>query len=358
MKAGILTFSNALNPGAVLQAFSLYAALEEAGHEPALIDYRCPAIDAMHAPRPVFGQGPGLKARAYNALYNTVFLPRRLRYRRFGRRMRRIGPYTKKTIGSADGREDLYITGSDQVFNLKLTGSDTAYYLDFVKTGKKASFAAGVGELTGREAEEAAGLLASFDHVSVREAYGAKVLERECGVSAEVVPDPVFLHSGQEWRKLLGIEEEAKEKYVLIYSLYETAALYDIAQIAAKRYGLKTVLVTRTLRPKRRVDKIVRNAGPREFAGLVANASYVVTNSFHGTAFSVIFGKPFNTFISEKTSPWRIEELLEACGARDRAVRAGKNALETGPADDKKLAEAAEELRRRGRDFLLKITTA
>ena len=356
MKAGILTFSNALNPGAVLQAFSLYSALEEAGHEAALIDYRCPAIEAMHAPRPVFKAGTPLKARVYNIFYNTVFLPRRLRYRNFIKRMRQVGPYTKKTIAQLDGKEDLFITGSDQVFNLKLTGFDTAYYLDFVTKGKKTSFAAGAGTLGPEDADTAARLLSSFDHVSVREEYAARQLEKMCGVNAEVVPDPVFLHSGEEWKKLLNIKEDNKEKYVLIYSLYEMDILYDIAALAAKKYGLKTVLITRTLRPRRKVDEVVKNAGPREFLSLIANASYVVTNSFHGSAFSVIFGKSFNTFVSNKTSPWRIEELLEECGVPDRAVRIGSTGLVTDKADAEALKETAGRLRRRGLDYLEKIT--
>ena len=132
--------------------------------------------------------------------------------------------------------------------------------------------------------------------------------------------------------------------------------LYDIAALASKRYGLKTVLVTRNLRPRRRVDEVVRNAGPRQFVSLIANASYVVTNSFHGTAFSVIFGKSFNTWISSGTSPWRIEELLQECGAGERAMRPGSAGLVTEQCDAEALMEAAGRLRRRGFDYLEQIT--
>ena len=324
MKTGILTFSNALNPGAVLQAFSLYKGLEEKGNAPELIDYHCDAIVDMHRPKKVFGPGLGLKARLYGAVYNIVFFPRRVRYRRFvKKRMHSEGPYTKETIKGADGSFDLYVTGSDQVFNLDLTGGDTTYYLDFVNNGRKASFAAGAGVIAPQNVPVIKEKLETFDYISVREKMGQEQLKNLCGIDAEVVPDPVFLHTGEEWRKLLKLKDNGKESrkkgYVLLYLLYESRPLYKVAEIAAAKYGLKVVVVTRTLRVHYKVDRVVRNAGPREFLQLIAGADYVVTNSFHGTAFSIIFEKPFNTLIPAP-SPERIIELLEATGHMDRAV--------------------------------------
>ena len=356
MKTGILTFSNALNPGAVLQAFSLYKALEERGNTSRLIDYHCEAIDAMHRQKRVFGSGLRLKERIFGAVYNVVFFPRRIRYRRFvKKRMKSEGPYTRETIAGADGVFDLYVTGSDQVFNLDLTGGDTAYYLDFAHSGKKVSFAAGVGNIAPGNAQTIKQNLESFDGISVREKKGQEQLKALCGIDAEVVPDPVFLHTGEEWRKLLDLKEKKGKGYVLLYQLYESPSLYKVAEIAAAKYGLKTVVVTRALQTHHKVDRVVRNAGPREFLQLIAGADYVVTNSFHGTAFSIIFEKPFNTLIPGP-SPERLTELLEATGHMDRALFPGsKSQLVLGPAEYTQETSAAV-LKRTADEWLDRIT--
>lgn len=323
MRVGILTFSNALNLGAALQAYSLQKTLEHMGNDAELINYLCPAIESMHKLLPVFKSRISMKTRIYNLIYNFTFFPRRIHFKCFQHSLKKSKAYSRETIGRLNGIYDVFITGSDQVFNLKLTGNDSTYFLDFVQSGKKASYAASLGVYVPEKKKQYQEYLQSFECLSLREKSSAELFKRELGVVADVIPDPVFLHTGEEWKALLGIDEKkGKEKYLLIYSLIETKELYQIANTIAKDRGLKTVVITKALRPLGKADRFVRNAGPREFVELMVNTEYVVTNSFHGTAFSLIFKKQFETVLPPVAQE-RIVNLLEVLNLNNRIYSAG-----------------------------------
>ncbi len=352
MRIGILTFSNAFNLGAALQAYSLQKTLEEMGNDAELIDYRCPAIEAMHKMRPVFQLELSVKQRIYNLLYNIVFFSRRIRFLRFRKFSKRSDKYTKASIRDTNGKYDLFVTGSDQVFNLKLTKNDTTYFLDFVEKGRKASYAASLGAYQAESKELYLNNLKSFQALSVREKSSVDLFEREFGFSADVMPDPVFLHSGEEWKKLLDIKEKKEKKYILIYALIEDNKLYEIAGKVAKECGMEIVVITKALKPLGRANHIIRNAGPKEFVKLITNAGYVVTNSFHGTAFSLIFEKQF-TILLPTAAPERILDLLNMVGLENCIYgrRTDGNAIDYVKKKDNIIS-----LKERGEQYLKKIT--
>lgn len=353
MRAGILTFCNAYNLGAALQAHSLQKAMEEIGAEAELIDYRCPAIEKMHRPKPVFCPGIRLKRRLFHLANNAVFFPRRIRYKQFQKKMKRSRIYTRGTIHETNGLYDLFITGSDQVFNFKLTDNDSTYFLDFVEKGGKTSYAASVGTYLPEMKERYQEYLKDFKYLSVRENSTAELFQRELGIGAEVMPDPVFLHSEQEWRKLLGIKEKRKDKYVLVYSLIENKELYEIAKRVAKDQGWKIFVITKVLFPGGKADRFFRNVGPKEFVELISGAEYVVTNSFHGTAFSLIFQKQFVTLLPD-AAPDRIIDCLSYVGMSERAVHSAAE-LPAGSIAYGPCRKQIEALRINGLAYLEKI---
>nr|WP_296832371.1 polysaccharide pyruvyl transferase family protein [uncultured Marvinbryantia sp.] len=352
MRIGILTFSNAYNLGAALQAYSLQRMLEDMGNDAELIDYRCSAIDAMHKMRPVFHLKIGMKPRIYNLIYNIVFLPRRLRYICFRRYSKRSKAYSKETIKGSNGKYDVFITGSDQVFNLKLTGNDTTFFLDFVEKGKKTSYAASMGTYQIEKRDDCLAYLNSFDFLSVREKSAADLLKSELDISVEVMPDPVFLHTGEEWKRLLGIKERKRKKYVLVYALIEDERLYEVAKKIAKEYSMEVAVITKALRPLGKADRIIRNAGPREFVRLMANADYVVTNSFHGTAFSLVFEKQFYVLLPP-AAPDRIMNLLNTIGLKSR-IYTGSISCEIIDYSKKKCCISS--LKHCGEEYLRRVT--
>lgn len=134
MRFGIMTFSRANNYGAILQAYALRKKLQDKGQECQLINYRCKSIDAMHAFKK-FNKKLTFRQNWTNFLWNIIFYPRMLAFDRF-RKDLQTEAYWPETIAQANDKFDCFITGSDQVFNLKLTGGDPAYYLNFVAEDK------------------------------------------------------------------------------------------------------------------------------------------------------------------------------------------------------------------------------
>ena len=312
MKIGVLTFCNANNYGAALQAFALQKKLEQMGHAVELIDYRCPAIDSAHAKKTVTSSGISLKKGIYNFLYNIVFSSRGRKFEVFRKCVKRSKCYQKSDLFAEQKRYDLFITGSDQVFNFALTGHDETFFLDFVVSkDKKVAYAASMGNFIDAEKGTYAKLLKDFRLLSVREKSTALQIENKLGIACDVVPDPVFLHSAEQWKELLNLRKDAQTKpYVLIYTLFESPELYQLANEYAKKNACKVFAITKALRPGGKADVFVRDAGPQEFLELIMNANYVVTDSFHGTAFSIIFGKQLK-IVMPPTAQNRIIDLLD-----------------------------------------------
>lgn len=346
MKVGIMTFFSANNYGAILQAFSLQKKVEELCGSCECIDYKCPAIEAVHSPRSLSPKN-GIKGNLKNLARNAFYAPRVWIFSAFRDRVAHSRPYTRETIAEANGDYDVFITGSDQVFNLKLTGGDESYFLDFVNgEGRRVAYAASMGPFLEDKKESYERLLKGFDLLSVRESSTAEELHDKLGIACEVVPDPVFLHDAEEWKTLLEIREEtAAGKYVLIYTLFESPELYRLAASYAKENGCRVWAVTKALRHGGKADRFLRKVDPAQFVALIANAAYVVTDSFHGTAFSLLFGKQHH-IVMPPNARNRIDDLLSAL----------ELSPEASEIDYEALAPRLKAYRQKGTDFLMRLT--
>ena len=320
MRFGILTFSRANNYGAVLQAFALQKKLRDKGQESFLVNYRCPRIDAMHASKK-FKKDLPLKQNGVNFLWNFMFYPRMRMFDAFRRDVSTRRAYRPDTIAQANQDFDAFLTGSDQVFNLKLTGGDSAYFLDFVAQGKlRAGYAVSMGEYLDEYDRVYREELPKFDLLSFREKTGSDILRDRLGLDSEVVPDPTLLYTKEQWIDLLGLEEKAKrpgKPYLLLYALTQEPEMFEIAQRIAKERGLEVHMVTREVFPKGKADKYLRCISPTQFVEAIQHADYVVTPSFHGMVFSLLFGRPF-TITKPPRLPERITDLLDELGIPSR----------------------------------------
>lgn len=310
MKAGILTFFSANNYGAMLQALSLQKKVEELCGNCECIDYRCPAIEAVHKLRP-FNPKLGLKKNIKNLVRNLFYVSRVRTFASFRERIPHSRPYDSETIPEANLEYDVFFSGSDQVFNLTLTGGDETYFLGFSEDAKrKVGYAASMGPFLEEKTETYLNLLRRFDFLSIRERSTATELRDRLGIECTVVPDPVFLHDAEEWKRMLQLESHNDgEKYVLIYSLFNSTELYRRADEYARKNGCKVYVITKSIHPSGKTDRVLRNVDPRMFVGWIANADYVVTDSFHGTAFSLIFNRQFRTVLPPKAQN-RIVDLF------------------------------------------------
>ncbi len=219
-------------------------------------------------------------------------------------------------------KADYYITGSDQVWNIKHNeGIDTHYFWEGIK-GEKISYASSIGNssLTDEEKAVYPKFLSKYKAVSVRE-ESAKLCLHEIGIESEQLLDPTFMLDRKEWNKFAS-PRLVEEPYLCVYLPYNIAdkdLIYLSIRKIATNKGLKVVTFSYSNRKDKYADITFCNANPSVFLSLMSNADFIVTNSFHGTAFSVNLNKQFYVYMPSGFKT-RIVSILELCGLENRAL--------------------------------------
>ena len=217
---------------------------------------------------------------------------------------------------------DLLISGSDQVFNPNIADFDEAFLFPFETSARKGSFAASLGSATETELVPFSDDLASFDVLCVRENTDAPVVNSLCGRSPEVVDDPVFLLDSKRWAQAVDTSVEDRG-YVLGYYINKEASVryLELTEQAASELGLPLKVINVRFGRDSFKPEMITDAGPEDFLKLFAGASFVCTDSFHGTAFSLLFGKRFVSFEPKSnSSDFRKRDLLSKVGEPWRSV--------------------------------------
>lgn len=323
-KVGVITFHNYDNYGAILQSYGLQRKLKELGTEPQIIDYRCSYISNPF--KLVNLKEKGLFNYIYGAIGHICYIPRRSECNKFRKHMKYGEPVDKSNVKKVGDKYDIYIAGSDQIWDYKLTNFDTTYFLDFVAEGKKKiSYAASIGEhLPPKEYQEQyKKLLSDFDEILVRENYGADVVEKLIGTRPECTCDPTLLLTADEWKELL-VEPKRKDKYILVYQLGINKEIVNFVKRLKKKTGLKVVYIPFPLVGLLRTS-IQLTVGPARWMGFFKNAEYVVTDSFHGVVFSLLFNRKFFTKVNGHHTNRRVEQLLKKIKLTDRTMDSVKS---------------------------------
>lgn len=338
---GIMTFHNSINYGAVLQAYALQKKISDIGLDSEFIDYHDPQQFNKHrslVPR----------LRHYGYQYVARFLTgtkRQERTNSFRRRYLSISPqkYQDAKLLYADPPlYDAYIVGSDQVWNpLRYGKVDPSWFLTFAPRGKRRIAYApslGVSTISSRYEENFREWIRQIDHLSVREVEGKDIIFQLTRCKAEVVLDPSLLLAEKEWEEVSEPFEFSKP-YIFCYIMGNDskviAAVLNIAKQLAKWTGYKIIRTgQKEFNYLNLKANFVFDAGPSEFLGLLQNASFVVTNSFHGAAFSINFKKsffvPFNQNLPpEKTLNSRMTTLLKGLGLEHRHLPVGSGLLKS-----------------------------
>lgn len=325
MKICTITCHDVYNAGASLQAYALAAYLRQQGHDVRIIDYK-PDYLSRHFSLNVIGN-PRYDRPGVREVYLLAKLPGRLlaryglRKRRYDAFRRRFLPLTRR-YGSAEElradppEADAFLAGSDQIWNPSFpNGKDPAFYLDFVPEGRiKASYAASfaVPAVPDEWRPQIRAWLRRLDAVSVRESSGVRIAE-DLGVPGAVqVTDPVFLLDAEIWRALAA--KKPTEPYILVYDFDGSPQIEQEARRLSSKYGWKIVAMQKLSY----ADRCMSDAGPREFLSLVDGAAYVLSNSFHATAFSLIFQRPFLVFDRKENINTRMHDLIESVGLSQR----------------------------------------
>lgn len=360
LKAGVITFHSAHNYGATLQAWALQKALQKLGAAPCIVNYHPWVIDKLYVvPR----LDTAAKRMQYLKKKDVRKRRRKLKtkyakYQKFLKdHFKFVGDYTTyEELAANPPGLDFYITGSDQVWNPDHTGGyDPAYFLEFAQEGsRRISYAASIGrDRFPAQYREACGkALARFSAISVRESSAVGAVEEVVGKTPKVVLDPTLLLSREEY-DAIKVAGERTERYILVYMMETNRGLIQLANKLSVVTGLPII--------QRKPGKVFHNElesfythTPGEFLGEVERAEYVLTNSFHGTVFSVIYERPFVSMLHSQTGS-RTVDLLKALGLEDHILyeaRDFKDMKQFGIGNPKELRKKIEELRESSIAFL------
>lgn len=360
MKVGIVTFHRAENFGATLQAYALQTYLTHQGCDAEIIDYRCPFIERNYDvlnPRILWSRKNALiSLKLYMKRFFNLKdrIQKKRNFKTFWARYYHLSSSVSKI--SRDLGYDLYITGSDQVWNLHLTGGvDKVYFLSFPMKheAKKISYAASAENdpkgLLWKNKALISGYLKSFDSISVREEFLRADLKRYIENSISVCLDPTFLLN-KECYEDIAIMPEDVGKYVLVYHMTSMSESVSLANKIASVRGCRVIEIFGGYSGSKDKERYKSNLGPAEILGYIACADTIVTTSFHGLALSLIMNKDF--WIVNHSGNYRQRNLLTQLGLASRMVENHKTCDIDQAIDYSVVNATMSDLVRRSKSFL------
>ena len=329
-KIGILTVHKNTNYGANLQAFALCNYINSLGYDCETVDYISP--DDLKF----------IKLRSWLKLSwdneNNKSISRKLKlaaalllsapeknkrlssFRKFWENYYKISPFCKDINDIKKQGYDTLVTGSDQVWNPDITdGLRELFFCRVDGVTKRISYASSIGkqQYSEEDAEKAKKWVKELDYCSLREANSAEYIANLAGVKTECVCDPVFLPERSVYEKMAS-ERISDKQYVLVYSIVRNEKMLDTAKAFAKKMGLELVEICQ-MKDRKSTHKQYTHFGPDKFISAIKHAEFVFTNSFHGTAFSLIFEKELFAFENRERGT-RITNILEKASLVDRLV--------------------------------------
>lgn len=356
MKIDIITFHFAYNCGAVLQCLALQEYTKSLGNDVEIINYRPWYHENRYTPfknliylviddykrlkdKRIRNVMISIKESIKRGVNSWLHYKRRINnYRLFNRFINNYLSLTRVyrsvlQLKVLSPKADVYISGSDQLWNTNLTEGnfDPAYFLDFGKKDTaRITYAVGVNfENEKKVLESFAELAKRINRISLREEKYRSVIERVTGRDVSICIDPTFLLSKERY-----VEFESKERledgpFVFVYTMPDSTQhkVNNAAKILGKKKNLSVIDgngMPNSINKRNEKSVVI---GPSEFLWYIRNAEYVITNSFHGTVFSVIFEKKFVAIPHSKTGN-RVIELLERIGLIDRCINCGNVVLD------------------------------
>lgn len=321
-KLGILTFHRAISYGAVLQTYALQNFLQELGIDNEIVDYKCDYM--INRYQKTFRRSSSNPVKDLMWSLKTakgVKLGRQTTAEFVEKNLKLSKPYNINTISQAASEYSAFISGSDQVWSPTCVGFDPVYFLTFAKPEQKYSYAASIAvkQIPENIKAEYTKRISDFSGYSVREQSGAEIVKQLTGKEALINIDPTFLLNAEQWDKLA--TSVTDEPYIFLFTVLKPKNLIDYALKLSKEKNMKIIY----LNNRRAVnDSRIEYMNPvtaDKFAGLIKNASYVCTNSFHGNAFSVIYNKKFVVETDTATTKnIRSQELMEKLGLAERIL--------------------------------------
>ncbi len=336
MNIGTISYNiycNFTNYGSALQTWALHQAVKKLGYTPVLVDY-CPDVLVDKDPLNPYGNMWD-KDEESKRMVELTMPAIQENYEKFDqfyhdRLTRTKQKYTSENFDDVVMEEDLegFVCGSDTIFCPDEFGFDDGYYANYsVMKGHSVSYAASFGDP--HFTEETYQLLneriCNFRALGIRENQMVPYLNQHTDVPVQRVLDPTLLLTADEYESITENPQE-QDKYLLLYARRYSPKMEAYAERIAKENGWKIIDISLRAVNVEHGHKMAYEAGVEEFLGLVKNAEYVVTNSFHGMIFSVQFKRPFVIFSREQCDN-KIAELLQLFGLGDRMLISGNESF-------------------------------
>ncbi|MEE0996130.1 MAG: polysaccharide pyruvyl transferase family protein [Paludibacteraceae bacterium] len=323
---GIITMHKVQNFGSALQAFALQYIVGTLGFEGVLIDYKFPNKDHGASKKGMVQRIKESIGKKFNLTSGCVVLNKFASfYKKYFLLSARY--LSIEDIQSKPPEFDIYVTGSDQVWNPKFIKEDTTFFLDFVTQRKKIAYAPsfGVSKLDESYISRIKPLLSQYQCLSCREISGSTLIREITENEVQVVLDPTLLLSSDQWNELMNIRKDTDEKFVFLYiqkySFDPSKKIELLLKKIKEKLNVKVYSTCTLPSSCNGLFTYIDDAGPTDFLYYVRNASFIITASFHGTAFAVNYGKPFYSLIlSKSASDDRQLSFLKLVGLEKRAL--------------------------------------
>lgn len=329
-KISVITLHRIVNYGSVLQAYATQYIMKKLGNDVEIIDYYPERMHMLGMLKRIKNKSKKLqKSLILRTIARIIILPSYIkRFYVFKKFIKKHLNMTEKTyLNNEQLKEnppiaDMYCTGSDQVWNTGWNEKiDYPFFLEFAPDGKKCfSYAASFGksELEEWEKEETKQLLSKYSNLSMRENSGVKILE-DLGINNGLqVLDPTLLLTKSEWEPLISKKYEKKD-YIFMYNINRNAKLDEYAKKLSKEKNLPVITVSYQYHDILKFGKVKVNPKVEDFLSLISNAKYVLTDSFHCTAYSINFNKNVMVAYPEKYST-RLASIVELTGLTNKVI--------------------------------------
>lgn len=323
MKIGILTYHRAHNYGALLQAYALQTYLRKLGHKVEIIDY-WPDYHAENYQLIPHFKAQSFKGKVKSILLLTIGYSRTLKLSRLYKKFiheQFCVPHKPRYESKEAMKEieyDVVVYGSDQIWRRSdfplFKGYSDVYFGNYpIKVKRKITYAASMGVIDVDDEDKAniRQMLANFDAISVREEALKQLIDDITGNPVPLVLDPVFLLEKEEWLQLITQPITAiQDKYILFYQLMKSDEAILFTNRLEALYGYKVIEILGRVEPMLFGDRYLQTASPTDFISLIKNAEIIVSTSFHGVAFSLLFEKQFYA-LGMKNNSGRVKSLLD-----------------------------------------------
>ncbi len=329
MRIGIVTFHCAYNFGSVLQAWALKRKLEHMGREVQIVDYRGADFDqyrliqtySLHAFAASIALYPRQRRRsqAFESFIATELDP-----------TARYGVQDEVRMASELPKQfDCFICGSDQIWNLDCTrGPVGPYFLDFAQDARRIAYAPSLSHTSfapeyfgEHERELIKNWLSHFAAISVREETTAPLFQPLSPMPIQICLDPTLLLDAEDYAALLAestrVDSISFDDKLFVYMLERNDEMVSYGAKLAREMGLDIAYVSRRPLAFDGVKAVnLYGIGPTEFLQVLQRSAAVLTNSFHATVFSLLFGQSFQTFATQRSGS-RMKELLASFDASE-----------------------------------------